>query len=338
MTRHTTESQEPLPSPKPRLSVCPYCGAASGSTERCDRCRGPFDPLSRQATQNAMGPWFIRDEKNPFRPGCSYQTLVDMIERGKVTAGTVIRGPSSLQFWTVARRCPGVAHRLGVCHNCQRPVGASDAECPSCGAGFRVDSSRQHLGLGEVRYVPGRAAPVARRESGAASATAAAAATEPETIDATDGVLPSRPQDDASDRLVRSLKRSRRWQALWLICVIVLLVVVGAILLLPQLDLEGGPFGRWLGGESGAPGEVLPPDLSPGGNRSIVPTPPPTREESGPTPDSPAGPEGAPGTTEELEAPDDGGASAVDSMDDTQAKVTPPEALRDALQRLQRLR
>src|SRR5881394_2638955 len=69
------------PIPNPTLTVCPYCGHNSFNNARCDQCKGLLDPLSRQASQNAMGPWFIRDEAAPFRPGCSYETLRALIAR-----------------------------------------------------------------------------------------------------------------------------------------------------------------------------------------------------------------------------------------------------------------
>ncbi|MBZ0172102.1 MAG: hypothetical protein K8E66_06965, partial [Phycisphaerales bacterium] len=129
--------QAPPPTPKPKLTICPYCGARSRGLGACDSCRGKFDPLSRQATQNAMGPWFVRDDASPHRPGCSYETLVRLVTRGRVTVDSVIRGPSSRQFWTLARWCPGVAHLLGVCHSCQRGVDPNDPACGGCGASFR---------------------------------------------------------------------------------------------------------------------------------------------------------------------------------------------------------
>ncbi len=55
----------PAPTPQPRAIVCPYCGVISGNTARCDACSGRFDPLPRQATQNAMRPWSARDENDP---------------------------------------------------------------------------------------------------------------------------------------------------------------------------------------------------------------------------------------------------------------------------------
>jgi hypothetical protein len=137
--------------------LCPYCGAESANAKSCDRCRGLFEPLSRQASQNTMGPWFVRDEANPFRPGCSYQTLKILIERRRVNESSVLRGPSTRQFWMRATRTPGVAHLLGLCHACQKHATSGDTSCTHCGVSFQVSDDRQHLGLADIRLVPGQA-------------------------------------------------------------------------------------------------------------------------------------------------------------------------------------
>jgi hypothetical protein len=118
-----------------------------------------MDPLSRQASQNAMGPWFVRDDALPFRPGCSYDTLRALIAKGRVTRESILRGPSTRQFWTRATSIPGVAHLLGECHACHTKVSADFARCPSCSAAFACSTDRQSLGLAPVRLLPGHAAP-----------------------------------------------------------------------------------------------------------------------------------------------------------------------------------
>jgi hypothetical protein len=133
-----------------KLVICPYCGEAQPIGERCRACGGFFEPLSRQATHNAMGPWFVRDPERPFRPGCSYETLVQMIERGQVTKYSIIRGPTTRQFWTVARHVPGVAHLLGYCHACDGPVDPEEHGCPHCGVPFGAYLDRNYLGLPEI--------------------------------------------------------------------------------------------------------------------------------------------------------------------------------------------
>lgn len=144
---------------EPAAALCPYCGSITPAGARCSHCRGLLDPLSRQATTNTMGPWFIRDDAQPFRPGCSYHTLVGLIQRGKVTRTTIIRGPSTRQFWMFAGKVPGVAHLLGVCHSCQEESHADDFACNNCGAVFTAEEDRQRLGLGPVMEVPGQALP-----------------------------------------------------------------------------------------------------------------------------------------------------------------------------------
>jgi hypothetical protein len=122
-----------------------------------------------------MGPWFIRDGTSPFRPGCSYETLRDLIKRGKVTRETILRGPTTRQFWNFAARTPSVAHLLGVCHNCHAEVSPEAYACGGCGAVFTPDTDRQHLGLAPVHLLPGEEAPE----------IIAAASTEPRPLNVT---------------------------------------------------------------------------------------------------------------------------------------------------------
>ncbi|MBB6431428.1 hypothetical protein [Algisphaera agarilytica] len=152
---------EPKPK-KPKVVLCPYCGHAQQQSDRCSDCGGLFEPLSRRATQIAMGPWYIRNKNSPFRPGCSYEVLVKMIEAGGVGPMTVLRGPTTRQFWSVARNVPGIAHMLGYCHACGAHVD-KDADlknCPSCDAVFRSVKQRNELGL---QFPNRRAAEAAQR-------------------------------------------------------------------------------------------------------------------------------------------------------------------------------
>jgi len=131
-----------------KIILCPYCGHVNpGPAERCGSCGGFFDPLSRRVTQQHMGPWFIRDSANPFRPGCTYEVMAKQVQRGKVTANTILRGPTTKQFWSVARHVPGIAHLLGTCHQCSQRVQPTDPKCPKCGAKFGAVTDRQHLGV-----------------------------------------------------------------------------------------------------------------------------------------------------------------------------------------------
>ncbi len=204
------------PTPRLRSIVCPYCGAVTPDTGRCGVCAGRFDPLSRQATQNQMGPWAIRDERSPFRPGCAYDTLARLIDQGKVTTETVLRGPSTRQFWMLARHAPGVAHRLGVCHNCQTPVKPDAFACPNCHAPFSVERDRQHLGLGPARPLGGQGMPevlALRAEPasvGGRGAIASAPLGGPEEGSGPDG---SPPTDMAARRQIEEANQlAQRWR------------------------------------------------------------------------------------------------------------------------------
>ncbi len=137
-------------SDEPRAILCPYCGYTQpqrGKTNRCDVCGGLFEPLSRRATQIAMGPWFIRDQRNPFRPGCSFDVIKKLVEAGKIGPTTVVRGPTTRQFWSIARNVPGLCHLLGFCHACRQQIEPGLKQCPLCEAEFREPHHRNELGL-----------------------------------------------------------------------------------------------------------------------------------------------------------------------------------------------
>ena len=138
-----------------KVVVCPYCGAAQTAGRRCGRCKADFGALTRRATQNQMGPWYVRDEENSFRPGCSYESIVKMIDAGQVSRYSIIRGPTTSQLWTVARKTPGVAHLLGDCHHCNGKVEKGVTRCPDCRTVFGAWLDRNHLGLPELRPMPG---------------------------------------------------------------------------------------------------------------------------------------------------------------------------------------
>lgn len=139
---------------KTKVVICPYCGESQPANDLCRACGGYFDDLSRQATHNDMGPWFIRIPRRPFQPGCSYETLIKLIERGQIDKYTIIRGPTSKQYWTIARRIPGFSHLLGYCHNCDAHVNPDDHGCAACGEPFGAYLERNLLGLPDIKPMP----------------------------------------------------------------------------------------------------------------------------------------------------------------------------------------
>ena len=130
----------------PTKHLCPYCGSVGDRADRCAHCGGQFDALSLQATQVAMGPWFVRDPAKPHHPGCSYEVLRKRINAGKISADSIIRGPTTHQFWDLARRVPGVAHLVGYCHACEARTGGA-GRCVKCGQKFVAPAHRNELGL-----------------------------------------------------------------------------------------------------------------------------------------------------------------------------------------------
>ena len=94
-----------------------------------------------------MGPWQIRDKNQPFRPSCCYDVLKSMAAAGKIKPTTVMRGPTTRQFWSIARNVPGVSHLIGYCHECGNHVSPSDSRCGQCHAIFSEPRQRNELGL-----------------------------------------------------------------------------------------------------------------------------------------------------------------------------------------------
>jgi len=153
----------------PANIICPYCGTRQSHKQTdeegtCETCGGQFDAFSRQASQNEMGPWYIRNENNPFKPGCSYQTLVRLIKRGSITEHTILRGPTTLQFWQLANTVRGISHLFGKCHTCEATVKQTATTCSTCRAQFAIKTGRQILGLSQSRDLNSLAQAVANTQ------------------------------------------------------------------------------------------------------------------------------------------------------------------------------
>ena len=136
-----------------KVLICPYCGELQPAEDACRVCDGRFKRPARQERQNGMGPWFVRDRTAPFRPGLSYASIAQEIEAGRIDRYTILRGPTTKQFWTVAKRAPGIAHLVGYCHNCRETVNPKDHHCQSCDVAFGAYLDRNYLGLPEVQLM-----------------------------------------------------------------------------------------------------------------------------------------------------------------------------------------
>lgn len=128
---------------------CPYCGQPHDASDvgRCSNCNGLFEPLSQTATQLAMGPWYVRDEDRPFMPGFNEAILRQQVTAGRITANTIMRGPTTNQFWMNAADTPGVSRLMGTCHSCHQPVEPTDTACQFCKADLSLPDDVDQLGL-----------------------------------------------------------------------------------------------------------------------------------------------------------------------------------------------
>lgn len=138
---------------EPSAILCPYCGKKQPTARRCSACGGHFDRWSLAATHNEMGPWFIRDDANPHFVGLGYDAIVAMIQSHELDRDAAVRGPTTGQYWMLARRVPGLAHHFGRCHNCQSPVDPASPRCRACEAVPPAPPSRNHFGLPPITAV-----------------------------------------------------------------------------------------------------------------------------------------------------------------------------------------
>lgn len=300
----TSDPAGPVPDRKVRV-LCPYCGRGTLLGARCEQCRGLLDPLSRQATQNSMGPWFIHDPQNPYRPGCSYEVIRDMVRRGKVADQTVLRGPNTRQYWMQAGRCPGVANLLGKCHNCQQAVDSSAASCPSCGADFAPELDRQFLGLGPVHLLPGQAPPEEVARSAQQGGAAARARPPGESAPALQGRGPAATPAESGEyrALVNRMERLDRelgnTRLLLAIASLAVLVLAGCVLYFSGVfKKQGIRSDRWPASETSGSATDSGSSSAPTQTSEA-----PTTEDSTVQPTMPADPDQSPGEPARTEAP-----------------------------------
>jgi hypothetical protein len=118
--------------------VCPFCGSVNDRPSHdydntaCPRCSMADTPGTRQATRARLGPWFVRQTRNPAAPGMKFDTLMALVKRGQVTGQSVVRGPTTNQFWRFAAQVKGLSREFGLCYNCATPVDKAATICPQC--------------------------------------------------------------------------------------------------------------------------------------------------------------------------------------------------------------
>ncbi len=99
------------------------------------------------ATQLAMGPWYVRDVDRPFMPGFNEAILRHQVASGRIKPDTIVRGPTTHQFWNRADRTPGLSRLLGKCHACSGNVSTNAQQCGVCLTDLSLPDEVDRLGL-----------------------------------------------------------------------------------------------------------------------------------------------------------------------------------------------
>ena len=136
---------------KQRILACPLCGETQYEQSVCKQCSGKLDPDGLLLAEASFGPWYIRDEDNPFAPGMTYDLLIQKIGEDTLHRFSLVRGPTTRQLWIVAKRVPGIAHLLGRCHRCDEHVDPASLACPMCEVAFGGYRDRDSLGLEGIK-------------------------------------------------------------------------------------------------------------------------------------------------------------------------------------------
>lgn len=114
-------------------AVCPFCGTtAENAGVPCARCTMENSPLTRQATKARLGPWYVLQTRNPSAPGMKYSVLLSLVKKGQVTPRSIIRGPTTNQFWRFAARVKGLSRAFGICWGCGTDIEPTVDTCPHC--------------------------------------------------------------------------------------------------------------------------------------------------------------------------------------------------------------
>jgi hypothetical protein len=113
--------------------VCPFCGVVSLAIEEaCPHCKMNVASATRAGTKALIGPWYVLQTKLPSIPGVTFARLLELVRKGRIQPRSVVRGPTTHQFWRFAIQVKGLSREFGLCYDCGAEI-ASDAEtCPAC--------------------------------------------------------------------------------------------------------------------------------------------------------------------------------------------------------------
>lgn len=90
-------------------------------------------PQTRRVTRGRIGPWYVMQSRNPAAPGMKLDVLLGFIRKGQVTARSIVRGPTTHQFWRYAAHVKGLSREFGLCFSCGADIATESNLCPHCG-------------------------------------------------------------------------------------------------------------------------------------------------------------------------------------------------------------
>jgi len=112
---------------------CVYCGRIiPRDSRRCPHCRTSFSLAVRRASREVIGEWFYLDPQNPSGRGVTFETIVKMVEKGRIRRDSIVRSPTAHQDWMYAAETPRLAKYLGMCPHCFAEAKPEDTYCTSC--------------------------------------------------------------------------------------------------------------------------------------------------------------------------------------------------------------
>jgi hypothetical protein len=134
---------------------CVYCGQVIDRTEdRCPHCRTSMSVAVRRASREVIGPWYYLDPRNPSGRGVTFEALIKMIEKGRIKADSIVRGPTTHQDWMYAAEAPRLAKYLGLCPHCFGEVRPEDTYCSHCQLNMNTRPAEPRPGVPESLVKP----------------------------------------------------------------------------------------------------------------------------------------------------------------------------------------
>jgi len=121
------------PAYKGAKAPCVYCGKViDRGVDRCPHCHTSYSFAVRKASREAAGDWFYLDPRNPSGRGVTFETLIRMIDKGRLKPDSVVRGPTTHQDWMYAAEAPRLAKYLRLCPHCFAEARPEDTYCSHC--------------------------------------------------------------------------------------------------------------------------------------------------------------------------------------------------------------